>query len=173
MSKKAETAITTDVFVAEDGTTTITFTSASGESVEVAVDTLSDEIRHQAMCHGLVQKCIDAAAIPRDPVTGKSATPEAKIAAIREVAERLVAGSWNKGRGEGGGVAKGGMLFAALCEYKPQADPEALRKWLSERSAKEKADLRKIPALATIIERLRAEKGGDGGSDAEELLAML
>lgn len=49
----------------------------------------------QAMYHGYEQKVRDAAAIPRDVKTGKSATPQEKYDAMERVIEALHAGTWN------------------------------------------------------------------------------
>ena len=49
----------------------------------------------QAMYHGYEQKVRDAAAIPRDVKTGKSASPQEKFDAMERVVESLHAGVWN------------------------------------------------------------------------------
>lgn len=49
----------------------------------------------QAMYHGYEQKVRDAAAIPRDVKTGRSATPQEKYDAMQRVVDALHAGTWN------------------------------------------------------------------------------
>lgn len=61
----------------------------SGDSLEVNVGDLSEEIRSAALCHGLVQKLGDAAA-------GKSGDDARE--AVMSVYERLIAGDWTKGK---------------------------------------------------------------------------
>jgi hypothetical protein len=48
-----------------------------------------------AMYHGYEQKVRDAAAIPRDPTTGKSASPQEKFEAMERVVLDLHNGVWN------------------------------------------------------------------------------
>lgn len=49
----------------------------------------------QAKYHGYEQKVRDAAAIPRNTQTGKSASPQEKFDAMERVVEALHAGTWN------------------------------------------------------------------------------
>src|SRR2546430_17695836 len=57
---------------------------------------LTPELREQAAIHGIIQKISDRAAIGRDPETGASASPEEKFAAMKECADRLMAGrAWD------------------------------------------------------------------------------
>lgn len=144
-------------------------TFSNGDELAIDAAELSGEMRVAAMMHGLKQKLVDAAAISRDPTNGRAAGIEVKHAAVKEVAERLLAGEWNKRR-EGGGNA-GGLLFRALCEmYAGRKSAEDITVYLATLSDKEKAALRKNPRVAEVIERLRVA-GGDDNSD--ELLAGL
>lgn len=114
----------------------------------------------KAVGHGLVQKLGDAAA-------GAESTDDA-FEAILEVATRFQKGDWTKAR-EGGGSAKGASeLVTALTEYMQSqaADEEAkakitkdtVRDLLGNVSPAEKNALRKVPEVAAIIERLKAER---------------
>lgn len=143
-------------------------------SVEVRAEELSAEIRGHAMIHGLKQKLVDAAAISRNTDTGASATIQDKYEAVREVAERLLAGEWNKRR-EAGTGSSGGLLRAALLRmYAGRMDEGQLDKWLEEKTDKEKAALRKNPKIAEIVEQIRMERAGTGASAAsDDLLAEL
>lgn len=142
---------------------------SNGERLEVEVGALSREVLDYAVLHGIKQKLIDAAAIARNPDTGRSATPEDKFNAIKAVYARLMAGNWNAPRGEGGS-GTGGLLFRALCKMYPAKTPEALREFLASKTASEQAALRKNPKVAAIIDELRA---ATAGSDGEELLSEL
>ena len=151
---------------------------AFGGTDTIAVDLrqLSDEIRMMCMVHGLKQKLVDAAAISRNPDTGRSASIKDKFDAVREVADRLLSGQWNKPREGGSGGGKGGLLFAALVRmYAGRMDEEAVRAWLGGKTDKEQAALRKNPKVAEIIEEIKAERAKDGGDTgaSDELLAEL
>jgi hypothetical protein len=174
---KAKSAIETAVALGEAmyqqpfpiGNLTLDF--ANGKRIVVAVDELKPEIIAHAVLHGLKQKLVDAAAISRDPATGKAATIQTKYEAVNEVFERLMAGSWNKNRGEGG-AGTGGLLFRALVRmYEGRKTPEQIKSWLEGQDDKAKAALRKNARVAALIEEIRAEDGDESKSD--DLLADL
>lgn len=129
------------------------FNCINGTEITINVTDLPPEVIAEALAHGLKQKTIDAAAIPCDPETGRSASPDDKIAAMREVAERLPR-QWNATR-EGGG-ATGGLLLRALAELYPEKSRETLEAFLAKRTDKEKAALRADPRIADIIVRIKA-----------------
>lgn len=75
--------------------------------------------RERAMIHGWLQRIADAAAIPRDKETGASATPDAKMARMKALAEFYEAGGveWNMKAGPRVVVAKGpnvGKIIMAM-----------------------------------------------------------
>jgi hypothetical protein len=150
---------------------TVLFSCINGHSVTVAVDNLAANIQRHAMLHGIKQKLIDAAAISRNPETGRSATPDDKWNALREVFDRITApdGTWNKIREGSGG--SGGLLFAALCRLYPAKTPETLREFLAGKSPAEQAALRANPKVSAIIDQIRAERGA--AVDSDELLGEL
>ena len=151
--------------VAQTGHGRVSLTFAHGKTLTIAISELSPEIREQAMLHGLKQKLVDAAAIGRNPETGRSATITDKYHAVRSVYDRLLAGGWNAERGEGGAPA-GGLLFAALVRmYDGRKTEEAIREFLSTKSDKEKAALRKNPRVAAIIDEIKAERAANGEGD--------
>lgn len=144
---------------------------SNGETIAIAPEELNSEIRNAALLHGLKQKLVDAAAISRNPDTGRSATADDKYNAVREVYDRLLSGQWNKGRGEGSGT-KGGLLFRALCQlYEGKQTPEAIRAFLDKKSPAEKTALRNTAKIAAIIATFKEEP--IDGIDADELLAGL
>jgi hypothetical protein len=144
-----------------DNGKTVTVIAYAGNLAEIAAGD-SDEkaaatVALQAMGHGLVQKLGDAAA-------GAESTDDA-FEAILEVANRFNKGEWNKNREGGGGSAKGSSeLVLAMTEYMQKQNPDTqitkdtVRELLSNLSAGEKAALRKVPELAEIIERIKAER---------------
>lgn len=134
---------------------------SNGETVSVALSNLTPEIQQQCAMHGLKQKLVDAAAISRNPDTGRSATVDDKLNAVLEVANRLLSGQWNKTRDGGAGSGNGGLLFRALCQLYADKTPEAIREFLGKKDAKEQAALRALPKVARIIDELRAAKAKD------------
>lgn len=167
-STKTQSAITTSV-----EHTALLLTFADGRQLLLDAGRLSSEIKEAAMMHGLKQKLVDAAAISRDPTTGRAATIDTKYEAVREVFDRITGENpqWNKTR-EGGG-ATGGLLLQALVRmYAGKQTKERIVDYLAGLDDKQKAALRKNSRVATIIEEIRAERGGDS-ADSDELLAEL
>ena len=155
-----------------DGTT-LALTFANGETLTIRGDELNSDVQQYAMMHGLKQKLVDAAAISRNPETGRAATVEDKFQAVKTVYDRLLAGQWNATR-EGGGGNAGGLLLQALCRmYDGRKTPEQLREFLADKSDAEKTALRKNPRVAQIIEEIRAEQGKAANIDTDELLGEL
>ena len=143
---------------------------ANRKLLTLQLSDLSPDIIEQATLHGLKQKLIDAAAISRNPDTGRSATVDDKYNAVHEVYERLLAGQWNKVRGDGTGTGSGGLLFRALCIAYPTKTPEQIRAYLATKNLSEQATMRKSDKLATIIEDLRAKDAANGEPVDEEAL---
>lgn len=168
MSKTETTR--TPAISAEINGTRLVFTGDNGRELSVSIEQLDDSIRTQAMMHGLKQKIGDAAAISRNPDTGRSATTDDKFDAMSEVLNRLLSGQWNKTR-EGGDGGAGGLLFKALCKVKADKTPAEVRAYLDGRTKEEQAALRKVPVIAAAIEEIRAAQAKDGGIDGEALLA--
>lgn len=148
----------------------VQFALVDGTTITIDTALLSREIISQALAHGLKQKIADAAAMPCNPDTGKSATAAEKIEAMRAVADRLLGGEWNATR-EGGGTT-GGMLLRALVEHTGK-DVDTIKAFLATKDDKQKAALRTNPKVAVIIERMKAEAGKSTGIDSDELLGDL
>lgn len=143
----------------------------NGKGLQLDAEGLSAEVLALALMHGLKQKLVDAAAITRDPETGRSATIETKYDAVAAVLKRLESGEWNKRR-EGG--VTGGLLLRALTRmYAGRKTVDQLREYLESKSDKEKAALRKNPKVAEHIEEIRAEDAAKNGDDLPDLLAEL
>ena len=143
-------------------------TFGNGEHLTISAEQLNADILGQALMHGLKQKLVDAAAISRNPDTGRSATIDDKYNAVREVYDRLLSGEWNKTR-EAGAGGSGGLLFRALCITYPAKTPEAIREYLAKRTAEEKTALRK--KFAELIATLKAP--ADDGADVDAMLDEL
>lgn len=151
---------------------TLALMFANGETITVHGDALNRDIQQYAMMHGLKQKLVDAAAISRNPETGRSASVEDKYQAVKTMHDRLLAGQWNAVR-EGGG-ATGGLLLQALVRmYAGRKTADELKAFLADKSDAEKTALRKNPRVAAIIEEIRAEQGKAANIDTDELLGEL
>ena len=118
--------------------------------------------------HGAKQKLVDAAAVSRNPETGRSATIEDKFTAVDEVRQRLLAGEWNKTRE---GVATGGLLLSALVRmYGGTKTREQVEAFLATKTDAEKTALRGNSRVAVHIEAIKAERATTTGVDASALL---
>lgn len=153
----------------------LTVRVADFEPIHVDIRTLADDVRAAATLHGLKQKICDAAAISRDPETGRPASARDKYDAMAAVAGRLLAGEWNAKRGDGtgagAGAGAGGLLARALVRFTGKSAAE-IREFLAAKTRAEHAALRANPKIAAIIDELRAERGGDG-VDTDEMLSEL
>lgn len=150
----------------------VSITFADGGIATLMIDDLAPEILAHAVLHGLKQKLVDAAAISRNPDTGRSASVADKRAAVETVMARLREGTWNAGRGEGG-MGAGGLLFRALVRlYDGKKTAEDIREFLAGKDKKEQAALRKNPRVAAIIEELRDSDAADG-VDTDGMLSEL
>lgn len=160
---------------------TIAITVAGGgdngtdATITVDVSALADEIIERATYHGLVQKISDAAAL------GKDATPADKYAAMKAVADRLIEGEWKQSRGEGAGPVAG-VIYRAFAQWvadmatkakKPVPAAEAIRAVYDGKTRAEQLALRNVPAIAAIIETLKAAKTPAKTVDTDSLLAGL
>ena len=151
---------------------TLTLTFANGETLTMRADALNSDVQQYAMMHGLKQKLVDAAAISRNPETGRAATVEDKYQAVNVVYNRLLSGQWNATREGGGGG--GGLLAQALTRmYAGRKTAEDIKAFLAEKTDAEKTALRKNPRVAQIIEEIRAEQGKAANIDTDELLGEL
>ena len=154
-----------------DGVHVWTFPDGKKVSFDCAVAEKTDVGGH-AMVHGLKQKIGDAAAISRDPTTGKPATATTKREAMQRVVDSLNAGQWNAPR-EGGN--EGGILLEALFRmYHGKKSRESLQTWLKSQSDKQKAALRsQSKKLKPHIDAIRAERGKALGLDGDAILASI
>lgn len=161
----------------DEAAQSLTLTFGDGrEPVTINPAEFSEDVRAYAMLHGFKQKLVDAAAIPRDTETGRSATPAQKADAVMTVLNTLRVGHWNKPRGEGSGTASaGGLLYRALCRmYAGKMDAEAVRAWLAGKDKEQQAALRGNARIAAIIAEIKAEDAAKAPVNAgDDLLAEL
>ena len=159
-----------DATISDDrGTLSLAF--SNGQTLSMHVSQIGVDVAAYALMHGLKQKLVDAAAISRNPDTGRSATIDDKYNAVREVYDRLLSGHWNKTRADGAST-KGGLLFRALCLMYADKTPDAIKAFLDKKTAAEKTALRNTAKIAAIIATLK-EDVADDGIDADSLLDEL
>lgn len=152
----------------------LTINVTGQDPIRVNALELAESVSLAATLHGLKQKICDAAAISRDPETGRPASVRDKYEAMRAVAERLLAGEWNarRGDGTGAGAGGGGLLARALVRFTGKT-PEAIREFLAGKSRAEHTALRGNPKIAAIIDEIKAERGGAGDVDTDAMLGEL
>ena len=171
---KRQNAITAEIIYSDTDNRpcALLLSFANGEKLSITASQLQQSIMEYAIFHGLKQKLVDAAAISRNPETGRAASVEDKYQAVKTVYDRLLSGQWNAVR-EGGG-ATGGLLLQALCRmYAGRKTSDELKAFLADKSDAEKTALRKNPRVAQIIEDIRAEQGKAANIDTDELLGEL
>ena len=152
--------VTTDIMG-----TRLTISFRNGEFLEVNTEDLSHEIRLQSMLHGLKQKLVDAAAIGRNTDTGRSATIDDKFEAVREVYDRIIAGQWNKARGDGSGKGSKSYLCEALMELFGKTR-EQVTAFMAGKTKEELAALKTNERVAAVITRLERAKVADVDTDS-------
>lgn len=152
---------------------TLTIRCINGQQIVIRTGDLAPHIIAMATLHGLKQKIVDAAAISRDPETGRSATIEDKFKAMWEVATRIIEQTeWNAVR-EGGAGPRVGILIQALCRLYPAKTAADLREWLAAKTKEETAAVRANPKIAAEIESIRAEQAEKAGVNTDDLLGEL
>lgn len=151
--------------------TVLTLTFSHGKTLVLDSVQMPPAIIDAALLHGLKQKLVDAAAMSRNPENGRAASIEDKYEAVHEVYERLLAGQWNKPRGDGSGA--GGVLFKALCRMYTDKTPEQIKTFLDGKTDAEKSALRRNAKVAAVIAEIQAETGAKSGIDSDEILGEL
>lgn len=168
-NKRKSTAVAVRLIEANGRITGMQLDFAGGQRLMITDAQIPESVRAYAVWHGLKQKLVDAAALSRDPETGRSATPDDKYQAVKTVYDRLLRGEWNATAGGGGGTSAGGLLYRALIRLYPGRDAAAIREYLAGLDAKQQAALRGNPKIAAVIADIRAEddarKGADVGDD--------
>jgi hypothetical protein len=155
--------------------TEVRWTVPGQSAIVVTVDELEQAgLLHRAALHGIGQKGSDAAAISRDPDTGKPATPAAKHAAILAVIDRVKGGMWDAPRGDGTG--RGSVLFEALTRVFPDQSPEQVDEFLDGLTATEREALQHSdPDVSPVCKTIRDERAAKrlAGSEPVDTKALL
>lgn len=129
---------------------------ANGHKAELDTAKLTDEMKEQAMIHGLTQKV-------RDSFAGAKGDVNYAIAQAEAVIEAIQGGSWNR---RGGATGSGGILAEAVARVKGWEVSEAREKiaGLDEDSVKA---LEKAPSVAAAIAEIRAERAKERAKNAD------
>jgi hypothetical protein len=140
-------------------------------ALTVYVSRMSDENRAYATLHGVAQKVGDAAALERDPVTGRSASAKEKWEAMKEIADHLNSGSkdWNPGGRAARGSGPDALLLRALVVLYPAKSEEALRAFLDAKSPAERKALLASRKVQDIVATFHEVKAVDTDSLLSEL----
>jgi hypothetical protein len=144
-------------------------------------DLASEANRAQAERHGWTQRLCDRAAkgavvraagmSDAQYEAAKAAVTQSKFNAIKELAEYYMSGDVAWRMAGGGSASEGGLLFEALCEFKPEKTPAQITEFIESRTKEQLAVVRKVPELMSIMNRLRMERAGT--VDVEEALGDL
>lgn len=170
---KSNSVITTELLDEPTGRVIVFKVKDAGET-RLDIQKLHAKIAERAMIHGLVQKVSDAAALSRNTETGKSASPQDKLAAMVKVVEHLSSGTeeWNLKREGGGGPSQETQwLVRALTEVYPSKGAEAIGKWVKARSMAERVALMAQDNIRALVDGYKAETAKS--VDTEALLSGL
>ena len=165
-----ETMRKNSILKIETSTEMVTMTWADGIVDKLEIARLSKSIIEAAIENGIKQKLGDAAAISRDPITGRSATIQMKRERVRAVAQNLLDGHWiAPTRSGNGGESIRRTLVDALLQLNPALDRERVTTAIAAKSHAEILAMRAVPRVAEVIARL----AGAGNVDADGMLDEL
>lgn len=148
----------TRVISKEIDETGVTFKVKEQGTLRVSFANLSGAVRDRALAHGIVQRVIDAAALSRDGKSGKSATPQEKFLAMKEIVDHLMSGTenWSLAREQESPYVS--LLTQCLVEIYPERTEEQVREWVKKRSAAERKAILGSAKVKVIAERIESEK---------------
>lgn len=154
----------------EIGDTVARMIWADGIIDELSVSALSSDVRQSAFENGLRQKLADAAAISRDPETGKSATVSQKRDRVRAVARNLENGCWTAPSRIGGTASSmQSRLAEALAIVNPAADREKITAMLATKTRAELSALALVPRVAAALAKMAESSGFNADAELAEL----
>lgn len=157
MNTKANSVITHSISPANDE---IAFAVLGVGVIRMDLTAIHGDIMRHAAIHGMIQRISDAAAISRDPETGKPASAQDKFDAMSRLVAHYESGTseWSR-KPVAGEREKGGLLFKALCQMSPSKSPEEIRAWMGTKTKKELALISRTEKVATVIATLRPAIG--------------
>ena len=136
------------------------------------VDTGEFPLHVQLLCraYGAREKITNAASLPRDPKTGRSATPAEKRDAVMKVLDAMRAGEWEVRARVGG--SDDAVLIAALVEVTGNTR-DAIRAMVDSWDGATKTAMQADANVAPIFDRMKKEAAARAamGVDTASLLA--
>ena len=146
----------------------ITFTVAGAGTCQLNVGGLSAEVREHGLFHGLTQRVQDKAAISRNPDTGRSVTPQDKLAAMAALCDHLNnGGAWEMRQ-----ASKARLDRAALFEAVAEVSGREASVVEARYRDREDSVLRTLLERADIAAAYARRTARDSGQ-ADALLAEL
>lgn len=119
---------------------------------------VSDEMLIQLALHGASQKIGDNYAGAKAATDGTEIDPNVwSFGQAESARDQIYSGDWNVRRA-GGGAGAVSDLARAVAEAFPDYSLEEAVAKIADCSKEEKAALRKFPAIAVVLERLKAER---------------
>jgi hypothetical protein len=161
---RKQTDVRTDVFG-----TVITLNFNNGQEIQCDTKLLADNIKQEAILLAVKNKLVDAAAIPCDRETGRSASIEDKVKAVMAVYLRITRAEnpqWNANKTKSEAVDGSTLLVRALMQMSGKTKPE-IEAQLESMTKEQKLVLKKNAKVAKIIMELQLA----GKTDSEDLQA--
>lgn len=170
-TKKASAVITTALSATNDA---VTFTVKDAGELTLELARISDANKARAMLHGFVQRISDAAALSRNPETGKPASAQDKFDAMRILIEHYHSGTgeWTRTRAAGPKYSNG-LLGECLKRLYPDKTAERIAEYLDGLKPSQRTQLLASDKIRPIAEAIRAEAAKEMKVDADALLAGL
>ena len=161
--------------------TKLQFSVVGAGSIVFDTSTAHPRLAQRAALHGWKQRISDAAAIPRDTETGKSASPEEKFTAMQALVEHYMTGTdqWSRVRSSEGGGAKS-LTIEAIAQVRDisYADAAASVELYAEEkfggdTKKCLAFFRSAKAVKAAILEIQSKRLPAASVDADEALGEL
>jgi hypothetical protein len=166
---KSNSTITTTLN--DDGT--VTFTVLGAGEFKFDPSLVHEANVKRAALHGFVQRVSDGGALGRDKETGASATPEAKLARMKGIADHLMSGTdqWRLVVATAPGL-DGGLIIQAVMRAGMAADVDAanalVERLCTKRTIERAAALRvfaDVPEVIAAMSAIRAERSKVSAAD--------
>lgn len=135
-----------------------------GEEKDYDLNSLSDEIKSNLLCHGASQKLGDAAASVKKRLTeslGREPSDDELKAAVREAIDavwgQLTAGDWRASRGEGEAKPRVGEVALAIARLRGM-EVDEVQKLVAAADKEKVKSWRAHPQIQAEIAKIRQEK---------------
>jgi hypothetical protein len=145
----------------------------NGDKLILELDKLPADILDYAALVGLKEKLLDASALARSTVTGRSASLDEKFSAMKAVFDRLTGPlpTWNAKKAAP--ASPDSIFLRAVCEYR-QVDSEKAKAFLATLTKAQIASIKLHPDIRRIMDRMASEALADESSDdVNDLLDSL